>query len=156
MPARKIKGQPQRQAAPRRALCRLDDLTPGAAQCFETEIDGVAREFIVLRRGEGDGLGDDVMIFPNACAHIFINLDLYDGWFMTQDGQRLLCTHHGAEFRLSDGLCVAGPCVGRSLEPIPAVIEDGQVYLGAFEPQRITWPTRIIRFPVIPPDPPNS
>jgi nitrite reductase/ring-hydroxylating ferredoxin subunit len=147
MPARKPKAPTNRA----QALCRLDDLTPGTVLRVEAPLGGETREFLVLRRGEADGLGDDVVIFPNACPHIFINLDLYDGWFMTQDGQRLLCGQHWAEFRLPDGLCVAGPCVGRSLEPIPAVIEDGAVYLGDFEPQRITWPTRIIRFPLIPP-----
>jgi nitrite reductase/ring-hydroxylating ferredoxin subunit len=152
MPAYKTKGPINRV----QALCRLDDLTPGTVLRVEAPLAGETREFLVLRRGEAEGLGDDVVIFPNACPHIFINLDLYDGCFMTQDGQRLLCGQHLAEFSLPDGLCVAGPCVGRSLEPIPAVIEDGAVYLGDFEAQRITWPTRIIRFSVTPPDPPNS
>ncbi len=147
MPARKTKGP----ANGAQALCRLDDLTPGAVLRVEAPLAGVTREFLVLRHGEADGLGDDVVIFPNACPHIFINLDLYDRWFLTQDGQRLLCGQHLAEFRLPDGLCVAGPCVGRSLEPIPAVVNDGAVYLGDFEPQTITWPSRIIRFDLIPP-----
>ncbi len=38
---------------------------------------------------------------------------------VSRDGRHLICTLHGAMFRIEDGLCVAGPCEGRYLTPAP-------------------------------------
>ena len=42
---------------------------------------------------------------------------------MSDDGRYLLCHQHGALYRLVDGKCVSGPCVGESLTPV-TVTED--------------------------------
>ena len=35
----------------------------------------------------------------------------------------ILCATHGALFRIEDGHCLSGPCVGESLTPLPVSIE---------------------------------
>jgi nitrite reductase/ring-hydroxylating ferredoxin subunit len=37
----------------------------------------------------------------------------------------LLCASHGALFEKEQGLCIAGPCAGKSLKPVPLRIEQG-------------------------------
>ena len=64
MPARKPKAPTNRA----QALCRLDDLTPGTVLRVEAPLGGETREFLVLRRGEADGLGDDVVISTSTTA----------------------------------------------------------------------------------------
>jgi nitrite reductase/ring-hydroxylating ferredoxin subunit len=39
---------------------------------------------------------------------------------LSRDGTHLVCATHGALFRVTDGLCVAGPCQGASLTPWPS------------------------------------
>jgi nitrite reductase/ring-hydroxylating ferredoxin subunit len=48
---------------------------------------------------------------------------------MTLDKQHILCAAHGAEFRIEDGYCLRGPCMGDRLEPIEVAVEDGSVVL---------------------------
>ena len=40
---------------------------------------------------------------------------------------RIVCSTHGAEFRIEDGLCIGGPCRGDRLESVPAHIERGVI-----------------------------
>lgn len=42
----------------------------------------------------------------------------------------ILCSAHGARFRIEDGFCSSGPCYGESLEAVAARIDaDGQVFV---------------------------
>ena len=49
------------------------------------------------------------------------------GRFMEKTGTYLMCHTHGALFQLVDGLCVAGPCNGASLQGIDIIVENGNV-----------------------------
>jgi nitrite reductase/ring-hydroxylating ferredoxin subunit len=40
-----------------------------------------------------------------------------------------MCRSHGAQFDISTGLCVAGPCVGAHLRSLAVRIEHGYVML---------------------------
>ena len=72
-----------------------------------------------------------IRAYLNECQHLPVPLDGFSGQFLAEDGQHLLCRTHGAEYRLSDGYCVAGPCKGESLRALRAhhqidvvIIED--------------------------------
>jgi nitrite reductase/ring-hydroxylating ferredoxin subunit len=39
------------------------------------------------------------------------------------------CSMHGAVFEKDSGLCVGGPCLGRSLAGLPVRVEAGSVWL---------------------------
>jgi nitrite reductase/ring-hydroxylating ferredoxin subunit len=43
------------------------------------------------------------------------------------DRSLLECGFHDARFRLDDGLCVAGPCLGHALTRFPVALADGEV-----------------------------
>jgi nitrite reductase/ring-hydroxylating ferredoxin subunit len=103
-----------------RPLCRLDDLAPGESRGFGPAPGGFTGLFAVRA-------GDAVHVYVNACPHIGVPLDWAPGRFLSTDGTRIVCSMHGAEFRIADGLCTAGPCLGEALEPVMIEIKDGVI-----------------------------
>lgn len=70
--------------------------------------------------------GDRCLVYLNHCPHRGLNLDWVPGQFLDPDGAYIQCANHDALFRIDDGLCVAGPCAGGRLTPVPATIDaDG-------------------------------
>ncbi len=106
-------------------LCRLDDIPDGGSNGFVRETNGSLRGYMVIRRG------DAVFVYVNSCPHIGLPLDLKPGRFLNAQGDRILCTTHGALFRIEDGHCVSGPCIGDALKAVPATIRDGDVHIPA-------------------------
>ena len=62
--------------------------------------------------------------YENECRHRALPIDLGASSPMSDDANFLLCHQHGALYRLRDGLCVAGPCVGEKLASVE-VSEEG-------------------------------
>ncbi|MDH5493676.1 MAG: metallophosphoesterase [Myxococcales bacterium] len=50
-------------------------------------------------------------------------------------GEHLICQTHGAVYRLEDGVCVEGPCVGASLDAFHLEEIDGELFLMDRPPQ---------------------
>ena len=98
-------------------LCRLDELPDPGAKSF----DFLGFRTFVVRRGE------QVRGYLDVCPHAGWPLAIRDERRVTRDGAFLLCTGHGALFRLEDGRCVAGPCEGRALEPWAVTVREGNV-----------------------------
>jgi len=75
--------------------------------------------------------GGVLRLYLNTCPHIGTPLDWAPNRFLSQDGQRIICATHGAEFAPETGMCLRGPCEGQSLEAIPFSIEDGKILVAA-------------------------
>jgi len=103
-----------------RTLCLLDDIPDGEGRGFEV-VDG--DDIFVVRRGA------QVYGYVNICPHAASPLDWVENQFMSLDKSHILCATHGAEFRIDDGLCVLGPCRGKSLEAVSVSVRGGQVVL---------------------------
>ena len=102
-------------------LCRVDDIpSPGATGFEFASGDTPFRGFVVRR---GDDLFGYLDIFPHAGWPLAVR----DERRLTREGDYLICTGHGALFRIEDGACVAGPCENRTLEPWPVAVRDGVV-----------------------------
>ena len=104
-------------------LCRVEDITDPGARGFEVETPEGTRDVIAVR------IGDAVHGFHNACPHQGTPLETFPDRFLSRDGSALICSTHGAMFRPRDGLCVRGPCKGKSLNPAPVEQMDGDVVL---------------------------
>jgi nitrite reductase/ring-hydroxylating ferredoxin subunit len=85
---------------------------------------GTPREALLLRDREGC-----LRAYLNRCQHLPIPLDSGGRNFLTGNGEHLQCRTHGARYRLDDGYCVDGPCVGRALEPLAIEVEAALVYI---------------------------
>lgn len=65
-----------------------------------------------------------IRAYANVCPHKQHPLN-FDGDDFLVPGQCLLrCTSHGALFEPESGLCVYGPCAGRSLQALACEITD--------------------------------
>jgi nitrite reductase/ring-hydroxylating ferredoxin subunit len=69
--------------------------------------------------------------YANVCRHRALPLDLGVRSPMSDDGRYLLCSQHGALYRLEDGRCVVGPCSGESLTRIDVLEEGDELLLGS-------------------------
>jgi naringenin degradation protein FdeD len=105
-----------------RVVCRLSELEQAARGFTLGGGDWPVRIFALMVR-------DAVHGFLNRCPHAGHPLDLVPGRFLTADGTLVLCSSHGALFEKSTGYCVAGPCAGRSLTPVPLQVRSGLVML---------------------------
>ncbi len=107
-----------------RVVCRVSDLDEsGGARAFTIGSgDWPLRGFVVRA-------GADVRGYVNRCPHAGHPLNLRPHKFLTPDGTLILCSSHGALFEKPTGYCVAGPCAGASLRPVPLTVEAGYVML---------------------------
>ncbi len=107
-----------------RVLCALADLEATGSHGFSVgEGDWPLRGFVVKSTA-------GVAAYVNYCPHAGHPLNLRPNRFLTPDGNLILCCSHGAVFTRDEGLCVAGPCQGRTLTPIPIEVVEGYVMLG--------------------------
>ena len=106
-------------------LCAIEDVPDGGARGFRLDPgDPTSLRVIVLRQG------DAIRVYRNRCPHRGTPLDWMPDRFLDAAGEHLVCSTHGALFRLEDGHCVAGPCAGEGLEPLPFERRGRDVHLG--------------------------
>lgn len=105
-----------------RVLCRVADIPPDGAKGFPGA-DGAFTGLIVIRQHE------QIYVYENACPHIGTPLDWTPDRFLSADGRHLICATHGAEFTISTGKCISGPCRGDQLTPVDVEIRDGFIHV---------------------------
>lgn len=104
-----------------RILCSLSDIPDGGSKGVLPNERGRDQALLVRK-------GARVYAYVNNCPH-------YDraplGWkkdaFLDGAGEKIMCASHGALFRIEDGVCVIGPCLGQALDAISVSVVDGQV-----------------------------
>ena len=106
-------------------LCRLDEIEDGSSRGFTIGEGRAARELFIVRKGTR------VFVYENSCPHTEGPLDWQPDVFLDVEKRFIQCATHGALFRIEDGYCVHGPCIGAHLTPVPAHVADGLIYLAA-------------------------
>lgn len=102
---------------------RLEDIADGGSAGYIVDTSRGRRQYMAVRRG------DRAFVYVNSCPHIGAPLDFEPGKFLNLERTHILCTNHGALFRIDDGYCVSGPCAGKHLEAAPAVVRSGFLVL---------------------------
>ena len=102
----------------------MDELGPQGAKAFTF---GAGSERFALFVQCWNGA---IFAYENACPHKRLPLDWRPGKFLAPEGKHLMCANHGALFRVDDGLCVAGPCMGERLGRITVRIDRGMITVG--------------------------
>lgn len=100
-------------------LCALAELEENVGRSFRSPQGEV---ILVLRDGQ-------VHAWQNICPHLGINLEFNPDEFMDSENYYLICSNHGALFRVEDGVCVSGPCQGEALLPVAIRTESGDILL---------------------------
>jgi nitrite reductase/ring-hydroxylating ferredoxin subunit len=99
-------------------LCSTDDLAEdGEAKGFSIGSDSL---FALKRDGQ-------FFVYRNSCPHLGVELNWLEDQFLDVEGVLIQCATHGALFVVETGVCVAGPCRGKSLEAIPFSVIDGRI-----------------------------
>lgn len=79
--------------------------------------------------------GDSVYAYQNYCVHVGHPLNWAPNSFLTKDRTAIICASHGATYEIESGLCVAGPCLGKSLRRVDVEVRSDMIY--------VTGPTKI-------------
>jgi nitrite reductase/ring-hydroxylating ferredoxin subunit len=106
-----------------RVVCRESELGVNGVHGFTIGAGDWPLRGLVVRAGA------QLRGYVNRCPHAGHPLNLLPERFLTPDGTLLLCSSHGALFEKLTGYCVAGPCAGRTLTPLPLEVRDGFVML---------------------------
>jgi len=115
-----------RPPAPGEALCRLEEIDAALGNRRFAWADGHEMRRVFLIRD-----GDAVFGYENRCPHALVHLDHPPGAFLSFDRKWLQCSFHGALFGIRSGLCVSGPCEGRSLRRFPVEVVGAEVRVAA-------------------------
>lgn len=99
------------------------DIPEGGARAFTRGTGFNALSVVVASRA------GRLYAYLNDCPHAFTPLDWDSGRLLSLDGNYLQCGTHGAMFRFEDGLCVLGPCKGRSLRPVKLRLDGERIVL---------------------------
>lgn len=112
---------------------RLTATPAGVTLCpLDTIADGKARNFVLeMRAGRFHGFvvraGETVAGYVDRCPHMGLPLAQTLDDYLTERGDLIQCSWHGALFRIDDGACVAGPCPGARLTPWPVTVSAGKI-----------------------------
>jgi nitrite reductase/ring-hydroxylating ferredoxin subunit len=102
-------------------LCSLDDLDDPGAKGFEFRQGEILFQGFLVRKGGA------VFGYRDRCPHIGWPLAFAPDKYLTREGDLILCSGHGALFRIEDGVCIGGPCAGKRLMDWPVVVDAGVV-----------------------------
>ena len=100
-------------------LIAADEVREGCSK----EVEAGDEQFFLVRRD------DQLYLYRNICPHLGTPLNWEEDKFLDPDGALIQCSTHGALFRIEDGFCLAGPCVGTSLLAVPFTVVDGMVMI---------------------------
>jgi len=102
-------------------VCALADIEdPGSKGFVIDQGDWPLHGFLVRKN-------DEVFAYLNVCPHAGRMLNWGPDRFLTKDRSLIMCAAHGANFEISTGLCVAGPCEGDALSKLETSVENGRV-----------------------------
>ena len=105
-------------------ICLSEDLRErGLAVCYQVRRGDELVPAFVFRYQQR------VYSYLNSCAHLKMEMDWTPGQFFDRESRYLICATHGALFEPESGLCVSGPCFGRSLTPIGVQEIKKEVFL---------------------------
>ncbi|GAA6135654.1 Rieske (2Fe-2S) protein [Oceaniserpentilla sp. 4NH20-0058] len=98
-------------------LCHLNDISDNHSKGFTINQQLI---FAVKKYGK-------IHIYKNSCPHLGIQLEMVPDQFLDSSDSLIMCSMHGALFRIEDGYCISGPCLDQALQSIPFTIENDQI-----------------------------
>ncbi len=111
-------------------LGQLEEITdPGCREFRVGTGDWPFKGFVVRR-------GNEVFAYQNICRHVGHPLNWQPDRFLNEAGSLIVCASHGALYEIDSGVCISGPCPGKTLNRVPVEIKDGAVVVRAPTTQR--------------------
>ena len=107
-----------------KVVTSLDQVKEGQAKGFEVDLGGRRPIRLIVVRREGS-----FFVFENRCPHRGTPLDWSPDNFLDSESHHLISATHGALFRVEDGECISGPCIGESLRSLESRTDHGELYV---------------------------
>jgi len=104
-------------------ICCLHDIPDGGSKGFVIKTGEYSLEIFIVRKDK------QVYGYLNRCPHTGVNLDWSPDEFLDIERKFIICSTHGAKFRIEDGYCFLGPCVGDNLKPITIVRKHDHLHM---------------------------
>jgi nitrite reductase/ring-hydroxylating ferredoxin subunit len=111
-----------RSTPPGVRIGQLDDIADGAARNYVLELNAGRFHGFVVRKGAA------AFGYLDVCPHAGLPLAWELDQYLTADKTLINCRWHGALFRIEDGKCVGGPCMGGRLTAWPVEVKDGELF----------------------------
>ncbi len=99
-------------------LCAVTELAEGQSRGFEE-----AGKHILAVKKYGD-----IHLYENSCPHLGIQMEMVPDQFLDSSRSLIMCSMHGALFRIEDGLCISGPCLNQKLKEVNFEIHNELIY----------------------------
>jgi nitrite reductase/ring-hydroxylating ferredoxin subunit len=108
---------------PQRLICRLSELADPGSKGFALGTgDWPLRGFVVRQQGE-------IYAYLNRCPHARHPLNMRPDSFLNPERTLIQCSSHGAQFAITTGACLGGPCGGSPLRSLPVQVQGDYVML---------------------------
>ncbi len=104
-------------------VCTLADLKESGCFSWENAINKPPVQYFLIYHE------NKVHSYLNRCPHTGVNLDWLPNQFLDSNNEFIQCATHGALFRIEDGRCLQGPCVGDQLQIINNEVIGANIYL---------------------------
>lgn len=98
-------------------LCHSNEIAEGKSKGFQL---GERFVFAVKKN-------DQIYVYENSCPHLGIQLEWQADEFLDDQACLIQCSTHGALFKIEDGECLSGPCLGQSLIALDYTINNQQM-----------------------------
>ncbi len=100
-------------------LCLLSELSDKACKGIQHGDESI---FVVRRE-------DQYYAYRNSCPHLGVELNWLEDQFLDIDDSLIQCSTHGALFIIESGECIAGPCLGASLQSVAVCVKNDELHL---------------------------
>ena len=104
-------------------ICKTDDIPANEARSFLLNSPADQQQIFIVHKN------NEFHAYFNQCPHTGVNLDWVPHQLLDADGEHIQCATHGALFRIEDGMCIHGPCVNQSLQPLTITVNNGWLEL---------------------------
>lgn len=101
----------------------LSEFNEKTSKSFSLNINQKSLSLFVIRHN------DEFFAYENSCPHTGVNLNWQPDQFLDITEQHIQCSTHGALFRINDGVCEWGPCLGQRLRSLTIDIHEGDLIL---------------------------
>lgn len=115
-------------------LCKPEEVVIGEAKTFTFGKKPKSFEIFLIRFAPSSTIKNkncmNIHAYINNCPHRNLPLDWSPGKFFDPTKEFIQCSSHGALFRLNDGLCIKGPCIGNNLSKVDLFLQEGILHIG--------------------------
>jgi len=102
-------------------LCDITEIEDPGSRAFELIFNHAPLEIFVVQSNAS------LRAYVNSCPHTGANLDWQENQFLDLDKCFIQCSTHDALFDIDSGLCIAGPCVDKSLQALELSSQNGSL-----------------------------